>query len=324
MTARFILSLDCEGKWGVADCLGPAEHRSLSDERLQRSYRDLLGLLDHFSTPATFAFVGLFGESRSSFDGLRPQVEQLAINAKYLQPALDDIASGSKEGWHGDWAVDAVGSARIRHEIALHGVTHVPWSSAGREVIEAELGLYRCLTSEVGRSTTFVFPRNAVAHVDALPRFGIGGYRQAPPARSRLGSLLSEFNVAAAPQSPQPDHHGLVRIPSGYFVNWQSGLRRVVPDAVSVARLDRMISRAGRTGEIVHFWLHPENIASAPATLDLLRDLLSTVVRYRDRGECEVLTQEQYVREFAKVPQRQAQGAITTASPSTTTAPSSL
>ena len=46
MPARFIFSLDCEGKWGVADQLHRDAHRTLSTERLREAYAGLLALLD--------------------------------------------------------------------------------------------------------------------------------------------------------------------------------------------------------------------------------------------------------------------------------------
>ena len=62
MPATFILSLDCEGKWGVADHLDAQTHRSLADARLRAAYRDILAALDRYDIAATFAFVGLFAQ----------------------------------------------------------------------------------------------------------------------------------------------------------------------------------------------------------------------------------------------------------------------
>jgi plasmid stabilization system protein ParE len=57
-----------------------------------------------------------------------------------------------------------------------------------------------------------------------------------------------------------------------------------------------MLNRAEKTGRIVHYWLHPENVASAPATLSSLRDIVETAARMRDAGRCEILTQRSYCR----------------------------
>jgi peptidoglycan/xylan/chitin deacetylase (PgdA/CDA1 family) len=301
MTARFILSLDCEGKWGVADHLGRHEHETLTGARLRDAYGCLLALLDEFSIPATFAFVGLFGESEDSFKHIRSEVERLAARSPdYLALALRDIDHGSRDGWHGSWAVDATGAARTPHEIALHGITHVPWGGIDREAAEEELRLYPVLSSAVGKSRTFIYPRNQVAHVDLLARLGIEGYRLPPPKRSRLASLASEFNVLTPPEAdPAPVPAGPAEVPAGYFVNWQRGMRRLVPMPVSLFRLNRMLARAAASGEVVHFWLHPENLASAPRTLDLLRVMMASVARERDAGRCQVMTQLAYVRDLA-------------------------
>lgn len=299
MTARFILSLDCEGKWGVADHLGPDEQSSLTDNGLRRAYSAILRLLDEYDVSATFAFVGLFGESRAAFRRLRPEVERLAEKApKHLRPALRDIDEGSREGWHGDWAVEEVAAARQHHEIALHGVTHLPWGDVDRALAMEELSLYRQLNSRVRHSQTFIYPRNQVAHIELLKRIAIQGYRLAPRPRSRVSSLASELNLLTPPEADPSAAAsvGPLPIPAGYFVNWQHGPRRLVPQAVSRARLAMMLKRADRRGGVVHMWLHPENIATAEATLSLLRSLVGQVAKLRDSGRCEVLTQLGYVQ----------------------------
>src|SRR5688500_11776929 len=98
MAARFILSLDCEGKWGVADLLSPANHAALSSERLVQAYSKIVALLDEYNVPATFAFVGLFGESQDSFTKLLPALDDLARRSPdYLGAALSDIRDGSRD-----------------------------------------------------------------------------------------------------------------------------------------------------------------------------------------------------------------------------------
>jgi len=299
MPARFILSLDCEGKWGVADHLDAEHHRTLAEASLRHAYRSIIGLLDEFRIPATFAFVGLFGESSGSFRRLRPAIERLAARAPdYVGPALRDIDGGSGEGWHGDWAVDAVGAAASSHEIAMHGVTHVPWDRMDDDFVADEMSVYDALSGPVRNSRTMVYPRNRVAHAHLLPGFGIEGYRAAPRPRSRSSSLASEFNMLAKAEQDAPwTGSGPVPIPAGYFVNWQKGLRRLVPFAISERRFANILTDAETGGGIIHFWLHPENVASAPATLDLLRMMARHVAKSRDAGRCRVLTQASYCEE---------------------------
>ena len=307
MGARFILSLDCEGKWGVADRLGGPEHESLTDVRLREAYGKILQLLDEYRVPSTFAFVGLFGETPGAFHALRPAIDELAARAPgYLGPALADITEGTRQGWHGAWAVEAVAERQMGHEIALHGLTHVPWSGVDADFIRAELALLPELTSAVRASRTFIYPRNEISHVALLPDAGIEGYRLARPHRSRARSLLSEFDLSASPEADPPDRTAPLPIPAGYFVNWRHGPRTLVPVAVSIARARRMLNRAAAMGKVVHYWLHPENVASAPGTLAVLEGIVLEATRLRDAGRCEILTQLDYCRRIAGAEPRAA------------------
>ena len=46
MAAKFILSLDCEVKWGVADGLTAKSREMLADDRLEAAYNQIVRLLD--------------------------------------------------------------------------------------------------------------------------------------------------------------------------------------------------------------------------------------------------------------------------------------
>lgn len=298
MAARFILSLDCEGKWGVADALGANEHRSLSDERLRTAYRSIVELLDEYDIAGTFAFVGAFAQSQAAFARLRPGLEALnSLAPHYLGPALDDISCGSKQGWHGDWAVDSVATARTTHEIALHGVSHIPWNWGDESLAAEDLQLLDQLEGPVRDSRTFVYPRNFVAHTGLLTSAGMLGYRAARRARSRAASLLSEFNIFDRPDAAAANGTPIA-IPAGYFVNWRHGLRRAVPVGLSALRARRLLDRAEKSAGVVHYWLHPENIAAEPDSFDLLRAIVGEVARRRDAGRCDVLTQIQYCEQL--------------------------
>ncbi|WP_232667182.1 hypothetical protein [Pseudonocardia sp. TRM90224] len=299
MTARFVLSFDCEGKWGVADHLTEGVHASLSDARLRAAYTNLVALLDEFAIPATFAFVGTFSLDPAGLRDLLPALHDINREVPgYLGDALDDCVRTGAQGWTGDWAMAMVDAARTEHEIALHGATHIPWDWPGltADAARRELGmLYAANVPLVSRASTYIYPRNAVAHTDVLDEFGLAGARAARLRSSRLASLAAEFNLNTAPD-PDPAPARPLVIPAGHFVNWRSGARRIVPPAVSALRAARMLRRAAGTGEVVHYWTHPENIASAPGTLDVLRGILAEVARLRDEGRCDVQTQEQYCR----------------------------
>lgn len=294
MTARFILSLDCEGKWGVADILTREHHAGLSDARLRQAYGDIVALLAEFDLPATFAFVGCFSLDTQALAELRP-----ALKGAYVEPALADAFEGSRQGWVGDWALASVGEASQKHEIGLHGVTHTPWDQLDEAGARAEMDLfYRSGAPMLREVTTWIYPRNAQAHEEVLDAYGIAGLREERESNSRLMRLASEFNLWSQPDADLAAGTPL-RIPPGYFVNWRSGARRAAPVALSVERARRMLQYADRIDGVVHYWTHPENIATAPETLLVLRGIVEAAARMRDAGRCQVMTQDDYCRSRA-------------------------
>ncbi len=293
MTGKFILSLDCEGKWGVADHLTAEHHRTLSDDRLRSCYRDILALLDEYNVPATFAFVGAFTLSETEFRVHGDALDSFAAVAPhYIAPALDDCRNGSREGWLADWSVGGVEAAKTAHEIACHGPTHLPWdNNVSEQVARTELALLDFMPA-IKNSKTYIFPRNYVGHTDILSEYGFVGYRAAK-SMSRIVSLASEFNIFSPAEADFPLSRPLA-IPAGYFVNWKSGLRKSVPTSLSALRARNMLKAAAQNGRSVHYWTHPENIASAPQTLDVLRAIIQEAAYLRDAGKIEIMTQIDY------------------------------
>ncbi|BBG04097.1 MULTISPECIES: polysaccharide deacetylase family protein [Pseudonocardia] len=295
MTARFILSLDCEGRWGVADQLESEHARALTDQALRRAYSEVLSALDRFAVPATFAFVAAFTLSPQRLQAARPELRRAAARVQgYVEHAVDASAG---EGWAGDWALEAVRTAHVTHELALHGATHVPWDRPGftAAAARAEMQLAFDLAPELARDArTFIYPRNRVEHRTVLSEFGLVGARDDRGRRSRVRSLAEEF-LPARPEADLPLAEP-IRIPAGHFLNWRCGRRRVIPPVITRERIRRSVAAAERTGATVHLWTHPENFASGPGTLDVLRGILEDVARARDAGRCEVLTQVDYCR----------------------------
>lgn len=304
MVARFILSFDCEGKWGVADHLTPQLHQHLSDASLMRAYRDLITVLDDYAIPATFAFVGCYTIPKAQLDATLPKLQGLAQHfSDYLGPVLADYTEGSREGWVGDWALDMVANATSSHELGLHGITHVPWNHPAMNEARAreELALaYDAGFPITAQTSTYIYPRNAVAYTHLLAEHGIMAYREAKPRGSRMASLLSEFDLFTKPEADIAHAETPMPIPAGHFINWRHGLRTLVPVEVTRQRARAMLQRATKNGGIVHYWMHPENLATAPTTMAVLKVILDEVRIVRDAGKCEVLTQDAYYRSLSR------------------------
>jgi peptidoglycan/xylan/chitin deacetylase (PgdA/CDA1 family) len=299
MVGIFILSLDCEGKWGSADKLAEPHVKALTDLTLRRAYRDLLSVLDRYEVPASFAFVSAFAMSRSQQRAARDLFEPLRRAAPwYLDPALADL---DHEGWTGDWAVAMTEDATTRHELALHGASHIPWSHLDAATARHEMMLYRDAPSALARrARTFIYPRNDVAHPEILDEFDIAAYRAQKTYAFRGGHLVDEFNPFSPPDAIPADRTRPLVIPPGYFINWRQGARRFVPPWLSLRRADNLLARASTTGDVVHYWTHPENFVSAPDTLALFEGIVARAARARDQGRITIMTQWDFAQSLTK------------------------
>jgi peptidoglycan/xylan/chitin deacetylase (PgdA/CDA1 family) len=281
MAGTFILSLDCEGKWGVADHLDAGIHAALTDEALLRCYAEIVKALHARSLPATFAVVDFFTRSTQ-------QLQQLArgdVSAMlpYTSAAWADLADGTRQGWSAPWLPDLVAAG---HEIASHGASHTPFGALAGPALDLELEL-------IGKDKyrTIIFPRNDVAHVDRLGALGMLGYR-ARRAGNKISRIADEFNLFERSER-RTEADAMTVIPAGFFINWRAGVRRYIPPAVSRMRARRLIDHAIATDGVVHYWTHPENIVTAPETMTNFLAICDEAVRGREQG-MSIVTQEQY------------------------------
>lgn len=283
MPGIFILSLDCEGKWGVADHLNVSHQKQLSDAHLRGAYGAIAVLLDEIGISATFAFTELF--TLSADELLELPADEIVEHLPYTKAAFSNIKARTFEGWSAPWVKDLVAA---HHEIGCHGITHTPWDTMSETQACFELSLVSRRNGQ-----TFIFPRNRINHLALLTREGFRGYRLPPLDRSRLLSLASEFNISA-PAEQNPLASALQAVPAGYFINWRSGLRKIVAPSWTRLRARRILKDAVKSNGVAHFWTHPENIASAPSTLSNLRAVLEEAALLRAEGKIICMTQAQY------------------------------
>ncbi len=301
MAGTFILSLDCEGKWGMADHLTADHHRWLTTARLRAAYEQLLSLFDEYEIKATFAFVMAFLLSDRQQRAREELFQDQEIEGKnWLTSFRIAQAEGDMEGWCMPELLEIVQSHE-RHEIGCHSFSHLPLDEdlVSAYVMRREIGAAMSVAKERRVSMhTFIYPRNRIGHVGILAEAGFAGYRDRLTTRSgpigRASSLLAEINVLEKPQWPESSRNDITVIPSGYFFNWRHGARKLVPKTVTEHRWANLLSRAARDGGVVHLWLHPHNIISAPETFDVLRSVMRNVASHQATGGITVKTQQEY------------------------------
>ncbi len=153
--------------------------------------------------------------------------------------------------------------------------------------------------------TTFVFPRNRIAHRDVLAAHGFRCYRgrrphrlPAVPGLRGAASLAGAATGAAAPPavSTRVSRHGLVVLPASLYLGGFRGRRwraltAAGPDpALRLARLG--VERARRDGGVFHMWLHPNDLTHA-AYRDRIDAVLAYVAARHDGTDLRVETMAQ-------------------------------
>lgn len=302
MVPTFIISLDCEGKWGVADHLDDRTRHLFTNDRLTETYCRLVSAFDHYEVPATFAFVAGFcltvEQVRAHAAWFEPVIYQ---SRDWLEPFRTDLSAGEIDGWLCPGALRAV-TASGAHEIASHGFCHVPLgeSDVTSNVFMAELARARAAEALLGiASDTFVYPRNRVGHASLLPEYGFKAYRPLIASDRAKGPLakatrfLNEFNPFesltehSAPGDP-------VLLPPGRFLVHRTRARRWVPSVAVAAKFEIMLDRAIARGRTVHLFSHPHNFITGARQFKILDVVLRAVAKRVRAGELRVMTQSAY------------------------------
>lgn len=296
MPGTFIISLDCEGNWGVPQGGSRMNGRLLTTSALIRAYESLVNMLARHEVSATFAFVMAFTLATTEAEEWMPRLTTRKFRMENFDRAED---MQDFDGWFCSEVFELVRDSR-RHEIACHGFRHASIGRNGMMIDDAayevrsatELAKIKGVTPK-----TFVFPKNDVGNLNLLAQEGYIGFRNANPIEGRygrLGNLAREFNIWELAQNCEPSLFGLVSIPGGYFFNWRYGLRRVVPETLTLLRWRSILTDATVNNRVASLWLHPENLIAAPETLQSVEKIIRIAAELRERSGLSIVTQAEY------------------------------
>jgi hypothetical protein len=159
---------------------------------------------------------------------------------------------------------------------------------------------------------SFVFPRNAIGHLDLLARAGLrtfrgadtGWVRVAPRLGSRAGKVVT-FADKILPFPPAParaqNNGGLIDIPGSMLLPGRDGARRFILPAVSRAKLAMGLAWAQRSGATFHFWFHPCNFYyRADEQFATLEWFLARAAAEASRGRLDICTMGSYAPRAAE------------------------
>lgn len=266
--AGFTLSLDCEGLWGMADQPAVVRAGVINHATLDDTYAFIRRTLDETGLSATAAFVSCFAAGPEAVRNQLDTLEQLAdLLPGWFSQVLPAVKAGHTSGWDGARHFRALQQAG--HEMAWHGATHMPLTAdTHADAIDLEIRLAKALCGDLDHwPETLVFPRNRVGHLGPLRAAGFKTYRASPPNgfSARWRGLANEWNVIDGRVHHKPEIRDGWRVsPAGFFLNWPSGARSMVPIGVTVARWKSLLRHAVAHGGYVHMWFHPHNLITAP------------------------------------------------------------
>lgn len=302
MSGKFIISLDCEGKWGVADRSREGKG-FISNAKLVDVYSRILQLFEKYRFRATFAFVSaLCLEPDELVDGI-DGVELLHGGKNWLTPAWGELRAGIVDGWSCPELLTLV-RAHGAHHVCTHGGTHLPYSNSATpsEAVKWDIEFARQHHARFGLGWGgIVFPRNVVGHLDIMAGAGIAYYRSMDRAEQVTGKLGK--GVRLANEFVSADKFGLwpvgrghdhcpVGLSPGKFINARIGFRRRVPATATLRRAKTMLRYASIRGRTFHLYTHPHNFINDEGMFGRLETILDMATTMVAEGQLEVMTME--------------------------------
>ncbi|NCX36114.1 MAG: hypothetical protein EBX19_05755 [Actinobacteria bacterium] len=287
MAGTLLVSLDCEGKWGFADDPKILADTRISNASLVEAYDFLLRLFAKDDLRVTFAVVGLFVAGRELAETYIRDAHDDDVLRQWLRVPDTAMMSNDTEGWFFEALPVKVFSAG-QHELASHGYSHLPFGypAISESIARRELHAMHELSRERGwEIESMVFPRNVVAHEAVLGEYGIRRYRRSTEAVSlseRLQALAGEFRTNV---ESDPVVAGENWVSAGQFLNWRSGVRRLVPSAITVSRWRSILTHAVETSGCAHVWFHPHNLVTGHRQRELVTEVLSCAGELVRRGD---------------------------------------
>lgn len=288
----FTISLDCEGKWGVADNLYGINSQ-INQKTLSEAYAFIYDVLACYKITVTAAFTSLFTVNAEKISSYHEQMKDFRDQGHgWFAPIVNFIENECFDGWVGDEFFKR--AENEGHEIAWHGSSHHPLGNfTNKDIIDFELKV----ASDVAILNktdlkSVVFPRNEIGHLSSLEKNGFKFYRDSlygenNSAMHKYIRVMDEFNVLKTSQktNKKTEFEGLRCLPSGYFLNWPYGPRSLVPDYVTINRWRYILNHAAKHGTHAHLWFHPHNFITAPRMREVFQLILRDASILIEAGE---------------------------------------
>jgi peptidoglycan/xylan/chitin deacetylase (PgdA/CDA1 family) len=297
----FTISLDTELAWGSFD--------KDDVERYRAAYRQtpaiverLCTLFAEYNVSATWAVVAhLVADCDDHDSTANIGCEQNDPDrTKWLESA--PCSTGiDRSLWYAPEILETIQSCPTPQEVGLHGYSHLVFGDYSRAVAEAELNDAMAVARERGlEPTSFVYPRNEIAHVDILAEHGLDIYRgvdarwyeRRPLGFGRKPLRFFDEAVARTPRAVRPVKRGrIICLPGSQVFRPERGAWAWTPEESQSARACKGLDRAATTGNVYHLWFHPFNLAGdIDHHFDVLKDILTYADTLRLNDELTIMS----------------------------------
>ena len=272
-SGAMVISTDFELAWGWRFAKTNIDFITLA-RRERDNISLLLEIFDMYKIPVTWATVGhLFLERcERAPNGLpHPNMPRPPhfVNKWWKfesgdwyqhDPCTDFLRSPE---WYAPDLVKKILKAKVKHEIALHSFSHIPFTRdiCSKELAEAEIKESIELMRTFGIvPKSMIYPGGFKDYVEILHKFGIIAFRG--DHRRRDVEMSYPFKVK-----------GIWNIPATIGLS----ARKSWKTSYYVERIKRYIRRAITHGVVFHMWFHPSIESS------ILRNVLPAILEYADK-----------------------------------------
>ncbi|MGH8824610.1 MAG: polysaccharide deacetylase family protein [Jiangellaceae bacterium] len=296
-----VISIDTELAWGEAhrrDGTSAGHRYETEREVVER----ILDLFTRYGVSATWAVVGhLFLDRCSRLDGLvHPEVVRPSyawLDGDWYD--IDPVTSLAEAPYfYGPDIVERIVTCPVRQEIGCHSFSHLMAGEPGcsGDAFESDLEACHAAASAAGVTLrSFVFPRNAVGHVELLSAHGYSCYRGAPgapfaersPTSRRLLRLADRVRPMSGSAVRPRREAGVWNLPQTFMFAPATRLRRL-PIRLWARQPIARLRQAVRERSLFHLWFHPYNVTvDADRALRGLELVCAEAARLRDTGRLD-------------------------------------
>lgn len=302
MTAQFLFSFDCESKWGIAD-RGNDKLNLINSRDLIKVYSKILSLLDKYELKMSFGFVAaLCLDEEQLYYRIKLDKDAIVYNDNlWLTKVWDDYNRNKIDGWSMPSLIDLVRNSG--HHICSHGGYHVPYCEKNTPIstVERDIELIKHVSNmKKYDSSIMIMPRNILGFEKVLIENNILFYRamdKQEKINSRNGKivrLINEFHSGDKGDLLQnyarTNNNGMTALTSAKFFNARIGVRKIVPNSISIYRINQLLSHIIKNSGTLHFYSHPHNFLVDKTLFDRFEKLLKILKYHEQRDEIIIKT----------------------------------